>query len=140
MYIFDRKCTLHTRHKRIEVQNLLQSRMRRRASFSEKGSKRFSCLIQPPRKLSKTKDPSIRLLHACVVNVVRTENEAISQNLSISFAVFASLYLSQSSSRQNRHTRLIFCSPANQMKTRNIELFVYVISQPRLCCAYLSTC
>ena len=51
--------------------------------FSEKGSKRFSCLIQPPRKLSKTKDPSIRLLHACVVNVVRTENEAISQILDI---------------------------------------------------------
>ena len=68
---------------------LTQQQKRQERSF-EQGVKRFSCLIQPPRKLSKTKDPSSRLLlHACVVNVVRTENEAISQIL-LFFRTFCS--------------------------------------------------
>ena len=36
---------------------LTQQQKRQERSF-EQGVKRFSCLIQPPRKLSKTKDPS----------------------------------------------------------------------------------
>ena len=82
---------LHT-HTLVTHSSRKDKRLRRRErerSF-EQGVKRFSCLIQPPRKLSKTKDPSSRLLlHACVVNVVRTENEAISQIL-LFFRTFCS--------------------------------------------------
>ena len=50
---------LHT-HTLVTHSSRKDKRLRRRErerSF-EQGVKRFSCLIQPPRKLSKTKDPS----------------------------------------------------------------------------------
>ena len=48
---------LHT-HTLVTHSSRKDKRLRRRERSFEQGVKRFSCLIQPPRKLSKTKDPS----------------------------------------------------------------------------------
>ena len=50
--------TLVTHSSRKDKRLRRRRRERERERSFEQGVKRFSCLIQPPRKLSKTKDPS----------------------------------------------------------------------------------
>ena len=129
---------LHT-HTLVTHSSRKDKRLRRRERSFEQGVKRFSCLIQPPRKLSKTKDPS-RDYCTHVLSMLWE----LKMKLFLKISQFLLHFLPHSLSLSilfpsNRHSRLIFCSPADQMKTRNTELFIWVISQPRLCFANLST-
>ena len=108
---------------------LTQQQKRQERSF-EQGVKRFSCLIQPPRKLSKTKDPS-RDYCTHVLSMLWE----LKMKLFLKISQFLLHFLPHSLSLSilfpsNRHSRLIFCSPADQMKTRNTEHFIYLSDFP----------